>query len=76
MDSDPDQGEPSSEKMELVKDVVSGPAGFVGKDIVSSPVKLQRGLLRSGFATPPEEASGSSMLSYSGEVLLVLPSPA
>jgi hypothetical protein len=27
--------------MELVKDVVSGPAGFVGKDIVSSPVNVR-----------------------------------
>jgi hypothetical protein len=39
-DSDPDQGEPSSEKTKLVKDAVFGPAGFVGKDAVSSPVRL------------------------------------
>ena len=53
----------SSEKTELVKDVVSGPGGFVGKDAVSSPAKLR---LRSRFTTLPEEASG---LCYSGEVL-------
>jgi hypothetical protein len=57
------------EKTELVKDVVFGPAGFVGKDAVSSLAKLR---FRSGFATLPEEAPGSS---YLGEVSQVLPSP-
>jgi hypothetical protein len=65
----PKKVQTSSEKTELVKDAVSGPAGFVDKDVVSSPAKLQ---LRFGFATPPEEVLG---LSYSGEVSPVLPSP-
>jgi hypothetical protein len=67
----PNQGELSSEKTELVKDVF-GTAGFVSKDAVSSSAKFQCGLLRSRFATPPEEASGSSMLSFLGEVSPVL----
>jgi hypothetical protein len=50
-------------------DAVSGLASFIGKDSISSPVKLW---LISGFATPPEEAPGSSI---SGEVSSVSSSP-